>query len=96
MLEGAADPDETGSYGSPLSIEEDGIIIDGPALLCEVYEDLKNGTPSAENRSAVSHDHRTGHGGRGAHRRAAMQLQNRVLERRRVSKRIARDDFCRY
>lgn len=45
MLEGAVDPLEAGSYGSPLSIEEDGIIIDGPALLCEVYEDLKSGTP---------------------------------------------------
>ncbi|HMD67534.1 MAG TPA: carbamoyltransferase HypF [Chitinivibrionales bacterium] len=45
MLEGVADSSETGSYGSPLSIEEKGIIIDGPALLCEAYEDLKNGTP---------------------------------------------------
>jgi hydrogenase maturation protein HypF len=45
MLEGAADPLETGSYGSPLSIEEEGILIDGSALLCEMYDDLKSGTP---------------------------------------------------
>jgi|WetSurMetagenome_2_1015567.scaffolds.fasta_scaffold00423_12 hydrogenase maturation protein HypF len=45
MLEGAADPKETGSYGSPLSMEEEGIILDGPALLFEVYDDMKSGTP---------------------------------------------------
>jgi hydrogenase maturation protein HypF len=44
MLEGIADPFEKGSYGSPLSIEEEGILIDGPALLMEIYEDMKSGT----------------------------------------------------
>jgi len=45
MLEGAADVLETGAYGSPLSIDENGISIDGAALLCEVYDDIKAGTP---------------------------------------------------
>jgi hydrogenase maturation protein HypF len=45
MLEGVADPGETGSYGSPLSIEEEGILIDGPALLHDVHDDFKKGTP---------------------------------------------------
>jgi hydrogenase maturation protein HypF len=45
MLEGAADVLETGAYGSPLSIDENGISIDGAALLCEVYDDVKAGTP---------------------------------------------------
>jgi hydrogenase maturation protein HypF len=45
MLEGAADPDEQGSYGSPLSLDESGISIDAQAMLCELYEDIKTGTP---------------------------------------------------
>jgi hydrogenase maturation protein HypF len=46
MLEGVADPFEKGSYGSPLSVEEEGILIDGAALLYEVFEDMKNKTPT--------------------------------------------------
>ena len=45
MLEGAADPLEQGSYGSPLSFDENGISIDAQAMLCELYDDLKSGTP---------------------------------------------------
>jgi hydrogenase maturation protein HypF len=45
MLEGAADPSEQGSYGSPLSLDENGISIDAQAMLCELYDDFKNGTP---------------------------------------------------
>jgi hydrogenase maturation protein HypF len=44
MLEAIADPFEKSSYGSPLSIEEEGIIIDSSALFFDVYEDLKKGT----------------------------------------------------
>jgi hydrogenase maturation protein HypF len=41
MLEGAADPDEQGSYGSPLSFDKNGISIDAQALLCDLYDDVK-------------------------------------------------------
>jgi hydrogenase maturation protein HypF len=44
MLEGIADSSEKSSYGSPLSLEEEGILIDGAALLFELYEDMKSGT----------------------------------------------------
>jgi hydrogenase maturation protein HypF len=43
MLEGVADSTEQGSYGSPLSLDENGISIDGRAMLCELYEDVKSG-----------------------------------------------------
>jgi hydrogenase maturation protein HypF len=55
MLEGIADFSEKGSYGSPLSIEEEGILIDGPALLSELYEDIKSGT-SAPKIAARFHN----------------------------------------
>jgi hydrogenase maturation protein HypF len=45
MLEGIADIHETGAYGSPPSVEEEGILIDGAALLYKVFEDMKNKTP---------------------------------------------------
>ncbi|HUI94085.1 MAG TPA: carbamoyltransferase HypF [Chitinivibrionales bacterium] len=45
MLEGICDPSEKGSYGLPLSVEEDGIIIDAGVLLHEVYKEVKNKTP---------------------------------------------------
>ncbi len=48
MLEGVADSQETGSYGSPLSIDEEGIIIDGSALLCDMCDDIKSKTPASK------------------------------------------------
>jgi hydrogenase maturation protein HypF len=48
MLEGIADALEKGAYGSPLSIEEEGVLIDGAALLFEVYEDIKNGAAASK------------------------------------------------
>jgi len=43
MLEGIADPGEHGSYGSPLSLDESGISIDGQAMLCELFDDVRSG-----------------------------------------------------
>jgi hydrogenase maturation protein HypF len=45
MLEGVADPHEQGAYGSPLSLDENGISIDAQAMLCELYDDFKSKTP---------------------------------------------------
>jgi hydrogenase maturation protein HypF len=45
MLEGVADRDEQGAYGSPLSLDENGISIDAQAMLCELYDDFKSKTP---------------------------------------------------
>jgi hydrogenase maturation protein HypF len=44
-LEDAADPKEQGAYGSPLSLDENGISLDAQAMLSEVFDDFKNKTP---------------------------------------------------
>jgi hydrogenase maturation protein HypF len=45
-LEGLADPYEQSAYGSPLSLDENGISIDGQAMLCELHEDVRSKTPA--------------------------------------------------
>jgi hydrogenase maturation protein HypF len=47
MLEGVADPHEQGAYGSPLSLDENGIAIDAQAMLCDLYDDFKNKIPAS-------------------------------------------------